>query len=366
MEKELKMSKNLKDIDNYFITFVEFLKIVIYLQNALDCHGKRDGCLDEEILEFCCEECADSANFDDIKTEIKDTEIKSNRKSKTSRFTLQTYAFAYYKIIDFPPNIKYGNSVLITQDFFENIQRIINVKIHPHHSDATGEILGYALGFCNLKVGENQSSFSCWAYTFFKFDMFFLLKGIRFSVWNTKDLNIGENGLINFASLRSRVKFVDSVKCFLTRLGKLASSLDETEKKNVEKTTTQFLLYHPYFSEVCSRLSVRKKEKILDIIVSRKGVIPYKKISSIHSFKLKPEDGVSFTRDEFYGTLKGKAVGEEEYENSKILYTELKMWDMSDLIDLYNAQDLIWLCESFENLFQIMYEKNMYNPRKIN
>ena len=250
MEKELKMSKNVKDIDNYFITFVKFLKIVIYLQNALNCHDKRDECLDEELLEFCCEECADSENFDDIKSEIKDTEIKSNRKSKTSRFTLQTYAFAYYKIMDFPHNIKYGNSVLITQDFFENIQRIIIVKIHPHHSHSTGETLGYAHGFCYLKVRENQSSFSSWAHTFFKFDMFFLLKGIRFSVWNTKDLNIGENGLIDFASLRSQVKFVDSVKYFLTSLGKLASSLDKTEKKNVEKTTVQFLSYHPYFSEV--------------------------------------------------------------------------------------------------------------------
>ena len=122
--------------------------------------------------------------------------------------------------------------------------------------------------------------------------MFFLLKGIRFSVWNTKDLNIGENDLIDFASLRSQVKFVDSVKYFLTSLGKLASSLDETEKKNVEKTTVQFLSYHPYFSEVWSRLSVKKKKKILHIIVSRKGVISNEKISSMHSFKRKPGDGV--------------------------------------------------------------------------
>ena len=64
--------------------------------------------------------------------------------------------------------------------------------------------------------------------------------------------------------------------------------------------------------------------------------------------------------------MKGKAVGEEKYENFKILYAKLKMRDMSDLIDLYNAKDVIWLCESFENHFQIMYEKNMYNPRKIN
>ena len=54
----------------------------------------------------------------------------------------------------------------------------------------------------------------------------------------------------------------------------------------------------------------------------------------MHSLKLKPEDGDSFTRDEFYSTLKGKAVGEEEYKNSKILYIELKMRGMSNLNDL--------------------------------
>ena len=42
------------------------------------------------------------------------------------------------------------------------------------------------------------------------------------------------------------------------------------------------------------------------------------------------------------------------------------MRDMSDLNDLYNAQDVILLCEIFENRVQIMYEKFMYNPRKIN
>ena len=82
--------------------------------------------------------------------------------------------------------------------------------------------------------------------------------------------------------------------------------------------------------------------------------------------KFKPEDGVFFTKDEFYSTLKGKSISDEEYENPKLLYTKQKIMDMSDLNDLYNAQNVILLCKIFENQFQIMYRKNMYNPRKVN
>ena len=40
------------------------------------------------------------------------------------------------------------------------------------------------------------------------------------------------------------------------------------------------------------------------------------------------------------------------------------MRDMSDLNDLYNAQDMILLCEIFEKRLQAMYEKSGFNPRK--
>ena len=62
----------------------------------------------------------------------------------------------------------------------------------------------------------------------------------------------------------------------------------------------------------------------------------------------------------------GKSISDEKYENSKMLYTELKMRDMGYLNDLYNAQEVFLFCEIFEYWFQIMYKKNMYNPRKFN
>lgn len=42
------------------------------------------------------------------------------------------------------------------------------------------------------------------------------------------------------------------------------------------------------------------------------------------------------------------------------------MRNLSDMNDLYNAQDVILLCEIFENRFQMMHEKFGFNPRKCN
>ena len=57
---------------------------------------------------------------------------------------------------------------------------------------------------------------------------------------------------------------------------------------------------------------------------------------------------------------------EKEYNNSKLLYTLLEMWNMSDLNDLYNSQDAILFCKIFENRFQTMFEKSGFNLRKCN
>ena len=46
-------------------------------------------------------------------------------------------------------------------------------------------------------------------------------------------------------------------------------------------------------------LNDQQKRKVLDIIVSEKGVIPYEKINSIDSLNIKPENGILFSKDEF-------------------------------------------------------------------
>ena len=113
-------------------------------------------------------------------------------------------------------------------------------------------------------------------------------------------------------------------------------------------------------------LSEPETREVLHFIVSGKGVIPYEKINSIDSLNSKPENGILSSKDEFCSTLKGKAVSDDEYENSKKLCTLLKMRDLSDLNNLYNAQDVILLLKIIENRFQTMQDKTKFNPRKCN
>ena len=166
--------------------------------------------------------------------------------------------------------------MLTTKDLFENVHKIVNVKIHLHHSHVMGEIIGYVHDFCNCQVRENNEVVSCIAHNFFKFDLFFLLKNIRLSVWRTKDINIGGKNLtdINFASI-DNFKFIDAMKYYQTSLGQLSETLPDEEIQNIAELTVQFIINHDYFSIVWKNLTVAQKNKIIKTIVSGKGVIPY-------------------------------------------------------------------------------------------
>ena len=255
-----------------------------------------------------------------------------------------------------------------TNNLFESVHKLASVKIHLHHSHVTGEIIGYTHDFCNWVVRENRDIVSCIAHNFFKFDFYFLLKNIRLSVWRTKDINIGGKNLtdINFASI-DNFRFIDTMKYYQTSLAQLSETLTDDEKENIKKLTLRFLTTHDYFSGVWRDWIYEQKNKVIEIIVSGKGVIPYEKIETIESLSfVKPEDGIFFSKDEFFSSIKNKEIDEESYENAKKLFIILKMRNLSDLNDLYNVQDVIILLEIIENRFQSMQDKTGYNPRIIN
>ena len=113
-----------------------------------------------------------------------------------------------------------------------------------HHSHVTGNILGYAHTFCNEKVRENYYRIPVMAHNLFTFDFFFLVKGLRASVWETRDIIIGgENPTdINFAHIGNQVQFIDTIKYFQQSLGALASSLTSSEKESIYKECETYLL----------------------------------------------------------------------------------------------------------------------------
>ena len=365
-EDELKKSAALCSFESFHKHFIEFLEIVIFMEEGLNACSHFSDCSYPSLVKFIETHLNEFDSFEQVKEDIEIIEIKGYTNTKIPKFTLQLYAFVYDKIMKFPFS-QFECETVTTTNLFLSVYRIINAKIHLHHSHVTGEVKGYAHDFCNWTVRENHDVVPCIAHNFFKFDMFFLLKGIRLSVWRTDDINIGGNNMvdINYAQI-DNFKFIDSIKYYQTSLGKLSETMSFDEKSRVAKLAEQFIATHSYFSGVWSEMPFSERKKIIDIVVSGKGIIPYEKIETIKSLSLKPENGIFFTKDEFFSSLKDESVDEISYKNAKTLFLTLKMRDLSDLNDLYNAQDVIILLEIIENRFQQIQDMTDYNPRIIN
>ena len=289
-KEELMSSDAIKNLQSFHENFSKFLQVVVYLQNSIKLIEDFSECFHDELIKFC---------------------------NGFKKFTLQLYAFVYQRIMRFPKT-NFEIKTVTTSNLFQFVHKIINVKINLHHSHITGKIIGYVHDFCNLQVRENKDVIPCIADNFFNFDMVFLLKTVRLSVWRTKDIHIGGKNLtdLNYASI-DKFKFIDTMKYYQSSLGKLSETLTEKEKDNITKLTVQFLVNHDYFSIVWDQMLFDQKNKVIEIIVSGKGVIPYEKIERIDSLSIKPEDGIFFSKDEFFCTLKGKNVDDESYENAK-------------------------------------------------
>ena len=54
---------------------------------------------------------------------------------------MQLYAFVYDKVMKFPFS-KFEYETVTTTNLFISVHRIINAKIHLHHSHVTGEVKG--------------------------------------------------------------------------------------------------------------------------------------------------------------------------------------------------------------------------------
>ena len=104
----------------------------------------------------------------------------------------------------------------------------------------------------------------------------------------------------------------------------------------------------------------------MNIVTDGKDIIPYEKIVGLNSMSLTPENDIFFEKSKFYSDLKQNSVSDEDYDSSLYLYKTLKRRNLGDMNDLYNAQDVILLCEIIENRFQLMHDRYGFNPRKCN
>ena len=368
-EEELKLSKTICNLETYWQKmklYTHLIKLAeIELKSANIFSDIDDESLQKFLIDYCDAYEHDVAGL--VEEEIKKFDVKHNKTTKIPKFTLQLYSFLYDSLMDFP-EVKFDEIKTVTaKAFMINLHRIINCKVHIHHSHVTGEIIGYVHDFCNWKIRENKNLIPLIGCNFLGFDIYFMVKGYRSSVWGMNDFKMGGTNLtnMNFANISSQVKIIDTLKYYQTSLANISSTVTVEQKKNIEETVDLYLKNHSYFSNIWQSLDQNNKNKILEIISKGKGAISYEKIVDINSLDIVPEKEF-FEYTESYSKLNGCNIPFEIYGDIKFLYETLKMRKLGDMNDLYNMQDVILLCEIIENRFEKMKKKFGFNPRKCN
>ena len=186
--------------------------------------------------------------------------------------------------------------------------------------------------------------------------IFFLVKGVRASVWKTKDIVIGGKNPTDFAHIGNQVQFIDTIKYFQQSLGALVNGLTSSEKVEIYKECEKYLLKDDKLSSQFLNPNQTDKEWILEYLSSGKGAIPYELITDYYSLNISP-DKYLFEIRQFYSNMKDLALSTKDYKNVKRFYTLLKMSNLGELNQVYNFQDIIILCEIFEQIGPV--EKNI-------
>ena len=120
------------------------------------------------------------------------------------------------------------------------------------------------------------------------FDFFFLIKGLRATVWKTRDVCIGGKYPTdkNFAFISNQVQFTETIKYFQPSLGALASSLTSSEKAAIYKLIKNLLLSDPKTSKKFLSLNEEDRDWVLNYLSSGKGTILYQLITDFDSLNI--------------------------------------------------------------------------------
>ena len=176
--------------------------------------------------------------FEEI-SKFKKENVSTLKTAKTSH--VKIILFVYREIFDFPGYDQEIN-VFLSKNVLDSALNLMFNDVVIHHSHISGNIIEYVHDFCNQKVKENKQTTSAFAHNLFRFDFFFIVKGLRICVWKTKNLNMGGKGTtnLNYANMGDQVKFIDTIKFYQEPLSTLAASMEPNEKENIRRSMIYF------------------------------------------------------------------------------------------------------------------------------
>ena len=160
------------EIDNikeYYQIIDRLVELFPEVENALD-----TGDMSEEFKNFMLEDFDDQyATLREMKDDIHHI-VLPKKPFCVNKFDLsdKIISFIYSTLIKFVRTNKV-KGVPLSKTFIKNLKEIIKNKIHVHHSHVTGEVIGYAHSYCNLKVRENKLKATVVAHNLFRFDFSF-------------------------------------------------------------------------------------------------------------------------------------------------------------------------------------------------
>ena len=157
-----------------------------------------------------------------------------NNLKKTKLYSNKLISFVYSKIMKFH-NETYQLKTLVTKDFFSGVLNILYFEVTIRYSHVKGKVIGYVHNFCKKRLRENRNLILVFSHYLFSFDIFFVVKGRRLCIWQTKLFGIGVTNLIyvRYASTSNHVKFIDTIKYYQQSLSSVAATAnDGRETKN--------------------------------------------------------------------------------------------------------------------------------------
>ena len=132
---------------------------------------------------------------------------------------------------------------IFSSNFVDNVSCLIYSKNFIHHLHITGDMIGYAHSFYNLKVKENKIQISVIVHNLFGFEFFSFLKGLSLGSWRTRNIaTAGTNLLdISFTNIANQVKFIDTTKYYQQTLAVLAGTMTDQERLSIKKECKKFI-----------------------------------------------------------------------------------------------------------------------------
>ena len=136
-----------------------------------------------------------------------------------------------------------------------------------------------------------------------------------------------------------------------------------SEKSAIYSECQKYLMTDDRLSRTFLVLSITDRDWVLNYSSSRKGTNPYEMISDFDFLNISPDKDF-FEFHQFYSNMKDTVISEEEYENVKKLYKLMKMSNLGELSKIYNFQEIIILCELFEQRSDLLKKMFKFNQRR--